>query len=1013
MSLKKWKKLNLDSRTAPDIEKEISNLADQYDTVWTPDYEKPDIGTAIAKVFAGQMEENIGYVNEVLDRYHTEFVNMLDLTLLPAKPSSTIVVMEMLSDTVPGTAVPKGTKLITNGEEPYIFETDHSLYVTSSRINAVFMADGEEGTIIPLYGNFERPLLPGEKIRVKDDNEAEDEDEDIDIDETEDIREETIKPFTLFGEDKGIEQNVAAFYHSTVFDTGREDIFVRIEGNDELVDDIDKGVYQFFYRTKNAGVLPMEHVKLLEDHTTFVLNKEKEENFETLYLKADAPPAVAKSVKRISFSSRGRADQPEAVNSGSTDFNPLKFEPFTPTLSLYAECYIGHDRYFSKAGARITIKFDLLFEENRISLTTDEETGELKVIKRRPNSARNSQFADCYAQEISMEYFNGTGWKKLSLSDDPHLLFLEDKAKKVELTFTCPDDWEPTSYGSFEGRAIRLVLLKSDNCYVRPATHHYPIIQGMTIEYTYEEHYVDPQKVEMFAGTKRFDITDRLHTEKGYTILKKTEYEDDALYIGISRRIDNGPVSIFFQLEDNNRFSGLKCRFEYHGYDGWRQMKVLDHTSDFTRSGTVMFMPPSDMKQVTLEGQNCFWIRVLRVKKEMPDENRQTLPRVENICLNAVQVSNVETRPEVALYIEEILPNMRFALGTTNVLDADVWVNEFGKFSRDTMLSMKADRPDDIEIEYDMRGQITSFFVRWHETDRLETSEDPRVYLLDRLNNELIFGDGIHTYIPRVTDNTAIHFTVRCCNGSDGNVDALSIADPLGNLNYIGDIRNPIKAYGGSNIETLENALERGASILSSRNRLVSVDDYSRAILSYSDTIDQVSCIVGTTEDGTEDDGEVSFILLMKDFEEGSYAFHRVMSGIKKDILDRCELTVVPEKLHIVEPVFVDISINVWVNVVSIDESFEIQNLLQECLESYLNPLGYSDSRGWKIGTVPKKPQILMKLSILKSRAIVKKSVMIAHYADKDGDHEVDLEDLKVSPFMVCRSGKHQVHIIY
>ena len=356
---------------------------------------------------------------------------------------------------------------------------------------------------------------------------------------------------------------------------------------------------------------------------------------------------------------------------------------------------------------------------------------------------------------------------------------------------------------------------------------------------------------------------------------------------------------------------------------------------------------------------------------------------------------------------------MRFALGASNVLDVTVWVNENGKYSRESMLMMAEEHPDRVQVEYDDQGQITAFYQLWEETDRLETSANPRVYLIDRLRNELIFGDGIHTYIPSVTDDTALKFTVRCCNGQAGNVKEHSITEPMGSLTYIGEIDNPIKAYGGSNIETIENALERGAGILSSRNRLVSMDDFCRAILSFSDTIDQAAGIVGTTLDGKSDPAQITFLLLMKDYNEGSYAFHRIAGSLKEELLSHCELTVTPDKLVLAEPIYVDISISVWVNVISIDDSFEIQNLLRDCLEEYLNPLGYGTGQGWKIGTLPKKPQILMRLNVLKSRAIVKKSVMIAHYTDSLGEHEVDLGDIKVTPFMIPRNGKHEVHIIY
>lgn len=1025
MNRKQWKKLNIDSRDAQTIVDEITDLSEQYETGWTPDPENPDIGTAIAKIYAGNMEENIDRVNHILDRYHTEFVNMLDISLLPAKPASTIVVMDMIAGTLPGTAVPKGTKLLAGtGEEPYIFETDHSLYVSSSRLVSAFMADAEEGSIVPLLGHFSRPLLPGETVRQQtifaNQDDLEDE-EDVEV--VEDTEEdapsvselviEEIRPFTLFGEVEGIEQNAVVFCHPTVFDTGRNDIFVRVEGNQLLVKDIASGAYTFCYTDPEEGLKPIDHVKLLPDQNTFVLNKDSETSFTQLILKAKKPPVTSKKVRRICFSSRGEEMPAEAVNSGATDYDRDNFLPFTDTLSLYSECYIGHDRYFGKAGARITMTFTLLFEEHRISLTEAEEFGELKIIKRRPNAAQKEIFADCYAQEIAIEYFNGTGWKKLPLMEEPRMMFYEQKARRVTLSFICPDDWMETESGSYSGRSVRIQLLKSDNCYVRPSVHHYPIMKNLRIQYSYEDHFVDAQTACIYYGTKSYDLTNVLKNEKGYTVFQKSEYNEDSLYLGFSRRIENGPASILFQLQDDIRFVGIRCRFEYLGHEGWRQMKVLDYTQEFTHSGVVMFMPPADMKREELEGRACYWIRVVRMRKESEDELRELLPKLENIILNAVQVSNIETLPQESVYIDEVTPGIRFALGASNVLDADVWVNEFGRYSRDVMLEMAEKDSDRVQIEYDTQGQITAFYTLWDETERFETSMNPRVYIIDRLQNELIFGDGVHTYVPQVIDDTAVRFTVRCCNGQAGNVPAGSITEAMGNLTYIGNINNPVKAYGGSNIETIENALQRGAGILSSRNRLVSMDDYCREIMSYSDTIDQVAGVVGTTIEGKTDASQITFLLLMKDYEEGSYSFHRLMSGLKEELLSHCELTVTPDKLHIQEPVFVDISVGVWVNVVSIDDSFEIQNILRECLEEYLSPLGYGTGKGWKIGTIPKKPQILMRLNVLKSRAIVKKSVMIAHYTDGTGEHEVDLADIKVTPFMVPRNGTHEVHIIY
>ena len=68
---------------------------------------------------------------------------------------------------------------------------------------------------------------------------------------------------------------------------------------------------------------------------------------------------------------------------------------------------------------------------------------------------------------------------------------------------------------------------------------------------------------------------------------------------------------------------------------------------------------------------------------------------------------------------------------------------------------------------------------------------------------------------------------------------------------------------------------------------------------------------------------------------------------------------------------------------------------------------------GWDIGSMPKLNQVAMRLATVNIRAVIRKTSMIAHYVDKDGEHETGLGDLKVTPFMAVRSGKHTTHLIY
>ena len=138
MNQKNWNEWKIDKRSQADIEDRIRKLASSYVPEWHFDRENPDIGSGILRY------------NQVLEKYHTEFVNMLGISLLPAKPAAATVLMNLVRDTIPGIQVYKGTKLLAETDrdgDQIIFETMHNLYVTNSVLEAVFMTEEKEGKI--------------------------------------------------------------------------------------------------------------------------------------------------------------------------------------------------------------------------------------------------------------------------------------------------------------------------------------------------------------------------------------------------------------------------------------------------------------------------------------------------------------------------------------------------------------------------------------------------------------------------------------------------------------------------------------------------------------------------------------------------------------------------------------------------------------------------------------------------------------------------------------------------
>ncbi|MBQ8030241.1 MAG: hypothetical protein IJ260_01690, partial [Butyrivibrio sp.] len=668
------------------------------------------------------------------------------------------------------------------------------------------------------------------------------------------------------------------------------------------------------------------------DGFTFILIKDKEsqkttigeKEYSVVILEENKVMTDSLEVQNILLSAGGNSKAPEYVGDGSQELDPGKFDPFTDELAVFNECYIGHDPSFSKAGARISLDFKVTYYESQVRVTAEEEEAELLVIKRKPKKTPYDTPAQVKVDEIIIEYFNGIGWKKLKCDTEYAGLFEACEEGDYKLSFICPEDWQSSESGPYSGRCLRIRITKSANCYIRPAIHTYPTIENLKITYSYEGRYTAPGRLERIAGTRKEDITACLFSDKSFTVLSGNEYAEDAIYIGFDKKLTEGPVSIYFQLSDNNNQNGVKVKLEYVGANGFTEMRFTDLTEDFTRSGTLMFLPPADMQDATIEGKKLFWLRLSRAKKQKGTDKDAFLPKIARMCLNAVVVTNVQTSDEGDYYIEDVIPNASVSLGRDNILDAEVWVNEVGFTRKEEMDYLLENFPERARAEYDFLGRVSAFYVLWDEVDSFDRAPHRRCYRIDRMTGKIHFSDGYKCDMPRVTTDVAFKARIRSTDGEKGNLGEGEITSFVGAAPYIESVFNPIRAHGGSNLETIDHALDRCAGIMHSRYRLVSETDYIRFCKEFSDSIDRTSIVTGQLIDGSKNPADISVVLLMKDYADGAFSFHRIAALLQKEMLENCELTVSANNLHIVEPIFVDISVNVWAMVMDMDDAFEV-----------------------------------------------------------------------------------------
>lgn len=1015
-----FEEYRIDPRTESDLRAQMAELAHSYTPEWAFDPDKPDIGSVIGLLFASQLAGNIRRLNQVVDKYHTEFINLLDLSLKAALPAAGVAVFDMIPDTVAGVHIPRGVKLLAQGEGDarVVFETQQDVFVTSARLTDLVGVSGPCGSIHPIRGDWRKePLLPRRLSAadgIKEDASAADGGTD------EAKPEFPIALFDYTGEN--IARGALLLYHSSLFDTA-PGVSVLVYAKEAVTGEsmaaalCDADSYRWSYLSPE-GLTPIA-AKAGADGSV-VLEKGGDNRhllidgteYAVLCVETVGMPPHTVDLRSIEVSSSCAPTAPDCVIHNDEQLDSRSCLPFGATASIFDECYIGHDRIFRQQGAGIELTFHLEYEDKLVDLLPQQVQEELKIIKRRPRPAQLGRAETC-VQRMALEYFNGRGWYRLPCDSDWQTLFDSTHTGEVSIRFQCPEDWRESVMGGVEGRMIRLRVMQADNCFLQPCLHRMPRLRDMRLRYRYVGFRRLPQRVERICGTVREDITAAVQQRQPFTAFAPLPYPENALLLGFDRPFDGAPVSLFFDIEENIHFARAPLQFYYSAAGGFKRLRIVDGTHGMRQSGTVLFDPPEDFAPFPVEGRRRYW---LRLTDEAGAFDRQACCHavIRSILLNAIEIKNIETLPEKQLYIEAAVPNMAFPLDTDNILSAEVFVNEYGALTQGEMQSMLAEEPDNVRAEYNLLGEISAFFVRWTEVDSFDRSAPgERHYVIDRMLSLLRFGDGVNVKIPRAQHGVAVTVRVQRCEGAGGNLPAGTVSSPYRNMMYIDRVYTPVATTAGSSLETVERARLRGTNLISGQDRLVSLSDFKRAVQSYSSVIEKVRCIPGHAPDGRKDARLISIAVMMRDYQQGSYSFHHMKKTLSAYLLSHCEATVSPDDLYLTEPSYITLSVDVWAETAQTDLAFQVQNALTARITAFLDPLGSGSGKGWEIGSLPDEKQIGMMLRTAEVNALVRRFAVHARRVEPDGVHECSLSELPRSPFMIGVNGIHRVHIVH
>lgn len=648
-----------------------------------------------------------------------------------------------------------------------------------------------------------------------------------------------------------------------------------------------------------------------------------------------------------------------------------------------------------------------------------DKTGVLQTI----NETKVSQ-----AEEILMlswEYWNGTGWQALA--------GITDKTNKLResgtVIFDCPEDLAATTVNGQENLWIRIKIAsgdygrerfissdgktwQSDTSQINP-----PKVSGLRIKYAALPLY--PNKCIIRNNLLNEDITEILL--KSAKPLKPFQYLDDqhcSIYLGFDTPPLKGPIKIFFSLEEveytNENRPAIEWEYysEQKGAGQWAKLNALDGTDSLTESGILEFVGLPDFTETICFGQKLYWIRAVDTRDSF--KNKALSPVINGIYLNASWATQAETVEGEILGSSNSESGQSFSMSKSPIVSEIIWVNELKSLSAAEMEDIANSGRNTVK-ETEDGGTVTGFWVRWDPiSDFLESSASDRHYLVDRAAGKISFGDGIKGAVPP-SGSDSIKADYKAGGGTLGNVGQYEITSLKTSIAFVDSVYNPETADGGSDLETVGQALERGPRVFKHQDRAVTAEDFEWLALEASRNISRVKCLPNINDQSQTEPGWVTVIIVPESDQAKPTPSLKLKKQVERYLKDRtANVIALSGNIHVRGPAFQEISVAANLIASSMDDLPLVEKESLKSLTAVLHPLtGGKDGKGWDFGRYPNLSDFFTLLEGVKGVDHVESlSLIIQDENGKetraDSTHPLDLP---FSPVNLVFSGKHNITV--
>lgn len=1009
----------IDHRTLKELTDRMKDMVPHYTPEWRFSPQDPDPGTALFYLFADMFLGNVERLNRVPMKNKIAFLNLLDVSQLNSRPSTGHVTFTLSEGTPQPVLIPKGTELQANasdGGPPIKFETEGTLLVTPAKLTETVLASRKQDRVLRLNREPDAPILL------------------FDFAQGENLQDHClyVGHQELFYVKEAAEIEVSLF-HS-------EARYLERTYGERLAD---RHLVEWAYATEEGW---HEFDEVRASGNRLILKKgrrgeiaEREVNgcsnrWIRCRVRPQMLPEVCTEQRPLEIDGlQVKTHYLDANHAGGIApdllfFNDIQVDaegcyPFGELFAPYALFYLANHEVFSKKEALITLTFRLKHEQHRL-MPEEEQEIQWKMIMKESDFPKKPKVYEASIVQVLWEYWNGKSWVRLLQDAEAEAVFHRPAAESVAKTirFRCPPDLAETYVNGHSDYWIRARVLHAENLFTNNPVYLSPWIENLQLQYRY-----DPDQsfsIENCLTDNNLEWADRTEALTGkpqlFAPFTHLEGQHPAFYMGFDAPPTKGPLGIYFQIGGQKLATDELPIIEWEylrrtsaGME-WAGLKVVDETLGFTRSGVVQFAGPSDFVQGRLFERDLYWIRAVN-RDDRFDCADADLPRplVKGIYPNTVRVMQQESivretprRRRISDTAEE------FLLDEPPVFSEEVWVEETGRLTDNELEQLLAAGRYRTDIYRDAGGKIIKLLVLWQAVEHFDQSgPDDRHYIIDRSTGVFRFGNGKQGKVPPDNGPEAVTVNYKKIVGKRGNVPAGQINTLPKSIAYVQGVYNPEPTGGGSDIEPLQTALERGPQQIRHRDRAVSAADYEWLARQAYPDIAKVRCLPNFNAKMQRENGCVTLAILPRGGAAGIQAFPTLKRDVEAYLMERSANTIArPGQISVIEPAYLQISIVAQLVVDAMDFIVPAEMEAVERLKRFLNPYsGNHDGKGWDIGQGIHASVFYGLLKGIAGVNYVKKlSMTVLKHEDGRVD-EILLEDALRTPHGIVVSGQHQI----